>query len=192
MMEQSMTTKFFMNASKSYQTILDIGQTKWRSGELNSRGVGKKSIHHNGSDQNIEFFLRTVISLNQFSIFGAVADMCNELSEDLKVVEKHKAPDYLDNMDILTGLSIADIQANEQHQWNLHAKKNTSKDSVNCPKTRSYPNLCCEVGLRFSWDWTKLLFLLRHQEEGRMAISMSRIHEASRWRRNLCETVDSW
>ena len=37
-------------------------------GELRSKGGGKKSIHFNGSHENIELLLRTVISANQLSI----------------------------------------------------------------------------------------------------------------------------
>ena len=42
--------------------------------ELRSKGHGKKSIHFNGSHENIELLLRTVISANQLSIHGAVPD----------------------------------------------------------------------------------------------------------------------
>ena len=49
--------------------------------ELRSKGHGKKSIHFNGSDENIELLLRRVMSANQLSIYGAQADLCNELSE---------------------------------------------------------------------------------------------------------------
>ena len=52
-------------------------------GEVRSKGEGKKSIHFNGSHVNIELLLRTVISANQLSIHGAIADLCNELSKDL-------------------------------------------------------------------------------------------------------------
>ena len=48
-------------------------------GELRSKGGGKKTIHFIGSEQNVELILRTVISANQFSIFGAAADMCREI-----------------------------------------------------------------------------------------------------------------
>ena len=44
--------------------------------ELRSKGQGKKSTHINGSEANIEFLLRTVISANQLSVHGAVADLC--------------------------------------------------------------------------------------------------------------------
>ena len=50
-------------------------------GELKSKGGGKKTIHNNGSEET-ELILRTVISANQHSIFGAVADWFNELDPD--------------------------------------------------------------------------------------------------------------
>ena len=51
-------------------------------GELGSKGGGKKSIHFNGSEETVELILRTVIAVNQLSIYGAVADLCNELDPD--------------------------------------------------------------------------------------------------------------
>ena len=42
-------------------------------GELKSEGKGVKSIHCNGSDETIELVLRKIISVNQLSIYGAVA-----------------------------------------------------------------------------------------------------------------------
>ena len=43
-----------------------------------------KSIHFNGSDETIELVLRTMISLNQISVYGAVADMWR-ISQRLKM-----------------------------------------------------------------------------------------------------------
>ena len=40
-----------------------------------SKGGGKKTIHFNGSEAIIELILRTIISANQLSVYGAVADM---------------------------------------------------------------------------------------------------------------------
>ena len=51
-------------------------------GELKSKGGGKKTIHNNGSDENVELILRTIISANQLSIQGAVADLRNDLDAD--------------------------------------------------------------------------------------------------------------
>ena len=47
-------------------------------GELRSKGGGKTSTHFNGSTENIELLLQMVISVNQLSVYGAVADMIEE------------------------------------------------------------------------------------------------------------------
>ena len=64
-------------------------------GELRSKAGGKKSKHFNGCDENIELLLRTMISSNQLSVYGAVAHLCKEFSEDLWALVKLEAPDYL-------------------------------------------------------------------------------------------------
>ena len=50
--------------------------------ELKSKGGGQKTIHNNEREETVELILRTVISFNQLSIFGSVADLCNELEPD--------------------------------------------------------------------------------------------------------------
>ena len=106
--------------------------------ELRSKGGRKKSIHFNGSDENVELLLRTVISANQLSVYGAVADLCKELSEDsgLRRNLKHliiwKRWKFL-----LDFLLLATIPTNSNREtW----CKTMSADSNNCPMTRSYPN----------------------------------------------------
>ena len=44
--------------------------------------VERKTIHYNGSEETVELILRTVISVDQLSICGAVAEVCNELDPD--------------------------------------------------------------------------------------------------------------
>ena len=51
-------------------------------GELKSKVKGKKSTHFNGSDETIALILRTVLSVHQLNIYGAVADLCKELARD--------------------------------------------------------------------------------------------------------------
>ena len=50
--------------------------------ELRSKGRGKEAVHFFGGEQNVEFSLRAVMSANRLSIFGAVADICTEVSKD--------------------------------------------------------------------------------------------------------------
>ena len=47
-------------------------------GVLKSKGGGKLSTHIFADEGTIETFFRTIISVNQFSLYGAVADMCDE------------------------------------------------------------------------------------------------------------------
>ena len=63
---------------------------------------GNKSFHFNGCEENIELILRTIISANQLSVYGAVADLCRELSKDSVASGKPEAHDLLETMDIPT------------------------------------------------------------------------------------------
>ena len=47
-------------------------------GTLKSKGGGKLSIHFCADGDTIETFFRTIISVNQLSIYGAVSDLCEE------------------------------------------------------------------------------------------------------------------
>ena len=51
-------------------------------GDLGSKGHDKKSTPFNEKEGNLELLLRMVISVNQLSIHGAIADLCKELNED--------------------------------------------------------------------------------------------------------------
>ena len=47
-------------------------------GTLKSKGVGKLSIHVCADEGTIETVFRTIISVNQLSIYRAVSDLCEE------------------------------------------------------------------------------------------------------------------
>ena len=105
---------------------------------LRSKESGKKSKHFNGSTQNIELLLQTVISVNQLSINGAVADMIEESPVGQRAPGNPKAPGQLDKEEILTQPPLAEVQANEERQGNL--LQEYEQRFENCQKTRSYPN----------------------------------------------------
>ena len=50
-------------------------------GTLKSKGGGKLSIHFCADGDTIETVFRTIISVNQLSIYGAVSDLCEEYKE---------------------------------------------------------------------------------------------------------------
>ena len=47
-------------------------------GTLKSKGGGKLSIHFCAVEGTIETVFRTIVSVNQLSIYGAVSDLCEE------------------------------------------------------------------------------------------------------------------
>ena len=55
------------------------GSSALERGALKSKGKGKLSIHFCGDDDTAEVVLRATVSINQLSVYGAVADMCDEL-----------------------------------------------------------------------------------------------------------------
>ena len=85
-------------------------------GELKSKGGGKKSIHFNGSGENVVLLLRTAISANQLSVYGAVANLCNELSEDFRALGK---PDWSFAHD---SDSYCSIYLRSSNQWTATRK----------------------------------------------------------------------
>ena len=49
-------------------------------GTLRSKGGGKLSVHFCADGETIETVFRTMISVNQLSIYGAVSDLVEEYS----------------------------------------------------------------------------------------------------------------
>ena len=56
------------------------GSSALERGCLRSKGKGHMSVHFCGDDDTAELVLRKIISVNQLSVHGAVADMCDELA----------------------------------------------------------------------------------------------------------------
>ena len=81
-----------------------------------SKGGGKTTRNFNGSTENIELLVQMVISVNQLSLFEAVADMIADLPAGQRAPRK---PVQLDKQEILTQPPLAELQANEERQGNL-------------------------------------------------------------------------
>ena len=47
-------------------------------GRLKSKGHGKLSTHYAGDLETVETIFRIIVSANQLSLYGAVAEMCEE------------------------------------------------------------------------------------------------------------------
>ena len=72
-----------LNFAEAAHPIFRATSTRER-GDLRGKEKGKKSIHFNGSDENIELLIRTVSSANQLSVSGAIADLCKDVPEDIR------------------------------------------------------------------------------------------------------------
>ena len=59
-----------------------------------------------------------VISVNQLSLYGAAADLIEELPDDQKAPGKPVALDQMEQ-EILTQPPLAEVQANDERQGNL-------------------------------------------------------------------------
>ena len=80
------------------------GSGAFERGDLKSKGKGQLSMYFNGSDKTVEVMLRTVISVNRLSVYGAVAQMCEELawemSKSSRSTVKPVAPNNLETMEM--------------------------------------------------------------------------------------------
>ena len=71
-------------AEKMMLTFAESGHPVFRAtsrlsrGVLKSNGGGKLSIHYCADQETITTVFRTIISVNQLSLYGAVAEMCEE------------------------------------------------------------------------------------------------------------------
>ena len=122
-MAEEMKDNFFRSGRPIFRA-----SRAFRTGELRSKGGRKKSIHFNGSNENIELLLRTVISANQLSIHGAIANLCDEAPKRIRVPVKSAAPKHLEEVEITTPMnSSGETTARTQN-----------KNSSNCRKTRGH------------------------------------------------------
>ena len=117
-MDLGIELKMLQNFARSGHPIFRCTSALER-GHLRSKGGGKTSIHFKGSTENVELLLQMVISVNQLSLYGAAADMIQELSVGRRAPGKPVAPGQLDKQEILTQLTLAEVQSNEERQGNL-------------------------------------------------------------------------
>ena len=84
-------------------------------GTLKSKGRGKLSLHFCADGETIETFSRTIISVNQVSIYEAISDLCEEYSScqtrtGRLVVSEQSEPFFAPDWNSCTRQSIAKLQ----------------------------------------------------------------------------------
>ena len=113
-----------INPSESEHPVFR-GTSTFERGSTQSKGVGQLSVHFSGDTDTIEVVLRTIISVNQLNVYGAVADMCDELasrnSDCSESTGKLEAENKSETMVVSTGLSTTTkpLLTNETAQGDL-------------------------------------------------------------------------
>ena len=110
-------------------------------GELKSKGGGRETKYYNGSEENVELTLRTIVAANQLSVYGAVADLCNEFEPDYAECEICES--------LVMPTEIANINATSQSSQS--AEGNLLQDYftkfTELPEDQKLSRLCKDAGL---------------------------------------------
>ena len=75
-------------------------------GQLKSKGHGKLSIHYAADQETIETIFRIIVFANQLSLYGAVANMCEEFESHQ---DRSKQPDVLMGQSIVLSEIKAEV-----------------------------------------------------------------------------------
>ena len=104
-----------------------------------------------------------MISANQLSVYGAVADLCNELPKDLGAPGKLAAPDHLETMETPTRHSAEETQTNAQQRGILVQEYERKFEQLS--EDQKLSKLCSDAGLMLVEKRTILPFLTLDREE---------------------------
>ena len=104
---------------------------------MKSTVKGVKSIHFNGTDDTIELILRTVISVNQLSVYGAVADLCRELARSSRGTENPPVNENLESIVMPTEFPTANPISQTDDEVQGYLLRETSRNSPNLLNNRN-------------------------------------------------------
>ena len=149
-------------------------------GQLRNKAGGKTTIHFNGSTENMELLLQMIISVNQLSLYGAVAGMIAALQVGQRAPGKPVASGQLDKQEILTQPTLAELQSNEERQGNLLQESEERFEQLSGDQKLS--RLCSEAGLRLVEVGQIFFSLPSPRREGNQ--SVCREYTLSRSKRN--------
>ena len=99
--------------------------------------------------------------MNQFSIYGAVAVSCKELSDDSEVAGKPAANEDSE-WKIPTGLPFADPHPNAESQGNL--MQDCGHKFEQLPEDHKLSKLCCDAGLKIVKEDNSSLILMKKKD----------------------------
>ena len=117
---------------------------------MNSKGKGKLSLHFFGDDKTVEVVLRTIISGNKLSIYGAVADMCDELACRISDCSERTGKSVAQDSPEATDIPTESITTNESPRTEENVQGNLlhnyEQQFANLPYHLELTKLCSNVG----------------------------------------------
>ena len=103
-------------------------------GELGCKRGGKKTLHFNGGHERI--------SANKLSIYGAIADVCDEVPKGIRAPGKLAAPQHMEKMEIPHRL----LYSREFYQSAAMEKPSTGIRAKNRTFVQKLSKLCSDAG----------------------------------------------
>ena len=169
------------------------GSSAFERGDLKSKGKGRSSLHFNGS---IEVILRTFISVNQLSTYGAVADMWGEqaweVSRHSKGTGKPVALENLETMVMPPEMSTTNqtSQTDAREEGNL--LREYEQRFADLPEHVQLTKLCSNVGRAKTVEKGQYFTSLDDDQFDRLKRILSRDNLASKWSIISSERMDPW
>ena len=148
------------------------GPSASERGHLKSKEKGQLSIHISGSDETVAVILRTVISVFQFSVNGAAADLCGELaweiSKNSKGAGKRVAPENLETM--VTPLEVPTTNQTSQTDAGVQGNllREYEQKFADLPEHVQLTKLCSNASLAKTAEKVKYLTTLDDEELDRL------------------------
>ena len=146
-------------------------------GKLKSKGKGKVSIHFSADQDTVDTIYRIILSVNQLSIYGAVAAICDEY-------ESHQdstgQPVILVGQSIVLGEIKAEVPAHDEEPrddqiiWQQYIQQVESLS----PENR-VSKFCKEAGFMRVVEVGQY-FVTRDASEFQQTVDLSRIHPSTR------------
>ena len=125
-------------------------------GPLKSNGGGKTSIHFIAEPDTAELLLRSVVSVYQFSFYGAVADWCEELSqrdEDHPSSGTGRRPVAEVTGDHAQQVPSEGVSSlTNGPQWSQRARQHDEKID-NIPEDLQFTETCADAGFTRKYLW---------------------------------------
>ena len=115
------------------------------------KGKGKLSVHFCFDDKTVEVVLRTIISVNQLSIYGAVADMFDELACRISGCSERTGKLVAQNNPEITVIPTELTTTNKSPRTDDNVQETccriTNKKFANLPEHLQLIKLCSNAGI---------------------------------------------